>query len=188
MLTERDFQVAAAELGCSVAAIKAVAEVESSGAGTLPSGEPKILFESHIFSRLTGHRYDRSHPTISSRAWNRALYKGGKAEHARLAQAVALDRNAALQAASFGAFQILGVNWSRCGYASLQAFINDAYAGDAGQLRMFVGFVKGAGLADELQRLDWTGLARVYNGANFAINKYDVKLAAAYRRHSKEAA
>ncbi|WP_262919099.1 N-acetylmuramidase family protein [Niabella hibiscisoli] len=49
ILTEKDFQDAARQLNCEVAAIKAVAEVESKGDGFLPTGEPKILFERHIF-------------------------------------------------------------------------------------------------------------------------------------------
>jgi two-component sensor histidine kinase len=50
-LTEEDYKRAARRLGCSVAAIKAVAEVEAPGSGFLPDGRPKILFERHIFRR-----------------------------------------------------------------------------------------------------------------------------------------
>lgn len=188
ILNTEEVERAAAELGCDVAAVLAAAEVESAGSGFLPNGEPKILFEAHIFSRLTGGKYDATHPSISSPRWNRKLYVGGVGEHHRLKQAVALDRDAALQSASWGAFQIMGMNWKRCGYPSLQAFINDAYAGEDGHLRMFVGFVRSAGLADELQRHDWAGFARVYNGPSFAANRYDVKLAQTYSRLSKVAA
>jgi len=185
-IPESEFRRAADELGCDVAAIRAAAEVESAGSGFLPNGEPKILFEAHIFSRLTAGVYDRLQPAISSPKWSRKLYVGGVGEHHRLKQAVALDREAALQSASWGAFQVLGLNWKRCGYPSLQAFINDAYASEAGHLRMFVGFVKSAGLADELRRRDWTGFARVYNGPAYAQNRYDTKLAAAYARLARE--
>ena len=57
-LTAAAFQLAANALGCEVAAIKAVAEVEAAGVGFHASGEPKILFERHWFSRLTKGRYD----------------------------------------------------------------------------------------------------------------------------------
>ena len=181
-LTESDYANAARQLGCSVPAIKAVAEVESAGAGFLPTGEVKILFEAHIFDRLTGGKYRREHPNISSRTWNRALYGGTGKQHARLAEAVALDRDAALQSASYGRFQVMGFNWKVCGYPSLQAFINDVMGSESGQLRAFVGYVKGRGLADELQRADWAGFAYGYNGAAYAQNKYDTKMAAAYRR------
>jgi hypothetical protein len=183
-LTESDWQHAATLLGCDVAAIKAVADVESPGAGFLSSGEPYILFEAHIFSRLTNHFYDDSHPQISSRTWNRQLYRNSKGEHERLQQAVQLNRNAALQSASYGRFQICGFNWQRCGYASLQDFINDMYKDEAAHLKAFCGFIKSMGLADELQRKDWIGFARGYNGPQFSANNYDEKLQAAHQRYA----
>lgn len=182
-LSEADYANAARQLGCSVPAIKAVAEVESAGAGFLPDGQVKILFEAHIFDRLTGGEYRKTHPDISSRTWNRALYGPPSKQHARLAKAVALDREAALQSASYGRFQVMGFNWKVCGYKSLQAFINDVMGSEAGQLRAFVGYVKGRGLADELARLDWAGFAYGYNGSGYKENAYDRKMQAAYKRY-----
>jgi N-acetylmuramidase len=49
LIQESDYQAAAQSLGCEVAAVKAVAAVESAGHGFLPNGKPKILFEAHIF-------------------------------------------------------------------------------------------------------------------------------------------
>ena len=183
-LTEADYRAAADSLGCEVAAVKAVAEVESAGAGFLRSGEPKILFEAHVFDRLTQGRYRKSHPNISSAKWDRSLYVGGQGEHRRLQEAVALDREAALQSASWGRFQVMGFNWKVCGYGSLQSFINDMYRSESGHLRAFVGFVRSLGLAKYLRSKDWAGFARGYNGPGYAANSYDVKIAAAYARHS----
>ena len=64
-LQEKDFQKAAKALNCDVAAIKAVAEVESKQDGFLPTDEPIILFERHIFSKLTKGIFDTSNPNIS---------------------------------------------------------------------------------------------------------------------------
>ena len=55
-LTEKDYRDAAFQLGCEVAAIKAVAYTETAGAGFDSQDQPTILFERHIFSRLTGGR------------------------------------------------------------------------------------------------------------------------------------
>ena len=49
-LSEADFEWAAKELGCEVAVVKAVDDVESKGKGFLPCGIPVILFEAHVFS------------------------------------------------------------------------------------------------------------------------------------------
>ena len=182
-LTYQDYRTAATALGCEVPVIQAVDAVESNGDGFLPTGEPKILFEAHIFDRLTDGRYRRSHPHLSSAKWNRRLYgRAGLYQHERLQEAVTLDRDAALQSASYGRFQIMGFNWKVCGYQSLQAFINAMYRSEADHLQAFVGYVKARGLADELQRKDWSGFASAYNGPAFAQNRYDTKLATANRK------
>ena len=184
-LTDEDYEKAAAELGCEVAAIQAVADVESAGNGFLDDDQPKILFEAHHFSRLTGHQYDTSHSSISSRYWNRSLYKGDKKEHDRLAEAAALNREAALQSASWGKFQVMGFNYASCGYGTLQGFINDMYESESGHLRAFVGFIKmNNNLLVALRARDWAKFALGYNGTGYAVNKYDQKMLSAYFRHS----
>lgn len=177
------YKAIAIALKCEPAAIQAVAEVESQGGGFLANGEVKILFEAHIFDRLTKGKYRRSHPSISSAKWNRSLYVGGAGEHRRLQKAVALDRDAALQSASWGRFQVMGFNYAACGYKSVQEFVNDMQT-DAGQLRAFAGYVRSRGLADELQRLDWEGFAYGYNGSGWRENDYAGKMARAYKRYA----
>lgn len=183
-LTEQDYQQGARELECEVPAIKAVVEVESSGDGFLPTGEPVILFEAHIFDRLTQGRFRKSHPHLSSARWDRKLYgPTGQHQHKRLAEAVSLNRDAALQSASYGKFQVMGFNWRVCGYSSLQEFINAMYRSEEDHLQAFIGYVKGRNLDDELRRKDWAGFAFGYNGSGFSANKYDVKLAKAYKKY-----
>lgn len=178
ILTTADFARAAAALGCSVAAIRAVCSVEAPGGGFLPSGQPTILFERHQFSRRTGGKFDAQAPDISNP--KRGGYLGGEAEHGRLQKASALDRTAALESASWGKFQIMGFNAAAAGFPTLQAFINAMYDSEGAQLDAFVAFVKGQGLADELRDLRWADFARRFNGVDFAANHYDTKLAAAY--------
>ena len=182
-LTESDFERAANSLGCDVAAIKAVCEVEAPQGGFHDDGTPRILFEAHHFARLTNHQYNESHSDISSRYWNRSLYKGGMAEHKRLQKAAALDREAALQSASWGKFQIMGFNWTLTGAKSLQEFINDMYRSEGAHLDAFVGFVKANNLADALRQHRWADFAKGYNGSGYAANAYDVKLAAAHSKY-----
>jgi N-acetylmuramidase len=74
-----------------------------------------ILFEAHVFSKNTRHAYDYVFPEISSRHWNRALYRGGEREYPRLMKAMLLDRAAALKSASWGRFQVMGFNHSLAG-------------------------------------------------------------------------
>lgn len=182
MLSETDYKQAAEALGCEVAAIKAVAEVESGPYGAfLPSGEPVILFERHLFSRLTHHQYDATHPDISNPV--AGGYGPVSAQHQRLQQAAALDHDAAMQSASWGRFQVLGSNWSSLGYGSLQEFINAMYAGESGHLDAFVRYVKVNKLARWLQSCNWAKFAAGYNGPSYRKYHYDTKLAAAYAKY-----
>jgi N-acetylmuramidase len=66
----------------------AVLRMETSGCGFLPDKRPKILFERHKFSALTGGIYDQSHPD-NSQAHSRRLHGlGGANRYNRLALAV----------------------------------------------------------------------------------------------------
>jgi hypothetical protein len=180
-LTEKDWQDAADALDVPVAAIKAVAEVEAPGSGFLSSGEPRILFERHKFHNHTGGKWDKTHPNISHPKWGG--YGKESAQHGRLQEAAALDREAALKSASWGRFQILGENYKQAGFDTLQAFINAMYRDEASHLRAFVQFLKNdSRLLTALQKRNWATFARYYNGPAFAEHQYDVRLASAYRK------
>ena len=181
LLDDDAIEAAARKIGCQVAAVRAVIDVESRG-GFLPDKRPKILFERHYFSRLTKCKYDGSHPAVSHTKWGG--YKGGAREYDRLAQAIKLDRKCALRSASWGAFQIMGDNYKICGFDDVEDFVAAMVSGEAEQLDAFVAFVKKNNLDDELIRTDWPAFARGYNGPAYRVNKYDEKLEAAYRFHS----
>ncbi|WP_332751840.1 N-acetylmuramidase family protein [Hydrogenophaga sp.] len=182
-LTEQDFARAAFKLGCEIAVVKAVAVVESTGGGFDPEGFPKTLFEGHWFHRETNGKHAAMHPTLSYKNWTRAHYgKTWKEEKARLNAAVALDRTAAMKSASWGMFQIMGGNHAKCGFPTVQEFVNAMCAGEGEQLDAFVQFIMSTGLADALRTRDWARFAKGYNGPSYAKNKYDEKLATAYSK------
>lgn len=184
-LTAADWRRAADALGVDVATVQAVAEVEASRSGFLADGRPKILFEAHQFSDRTDGRHDRSHPGISSPRWNRDLYVGGAGEYPRLAQAMALDREAALASASWGRFQIMGFNHEAAGFADIEDFVAAMHESEGRQLDAFVSFIRShPAMHRALQEHDWAGFARAYNGPGYAQNAYDTRLADAYRRLS----
>jgi hypothetical protein len=186
MITEQAFQEAAKRLGCEVAAVKAVDSVESLGDGMLPDGKPKILFEPHVFWRELKDVGIK--PVVSDICypnWGTRPYGKVSAQHGRLERAAAIHREAALMSASWGRFQIMGFNWDKCGVSSLQEFINMNYKGEEAQLELFVNYIIKVGLDDELRGRKWAAFALQYNGKSYAQNKYDVKLAAAYKKFSK---
>jgi peptidoglycan hydrolase-like protein with peptidoglycan-binding domain len=54
-------------------------------------------------------------------------------------------------------------------------------------LLAFAEFLRSTKLDAALRSHDWAALARGYNGPNYAINQYDAKLGAAYRKYSNGA-
>lgn len=180
------YLAAAQDLGCDLAAVLAVAEVETRGEPFLPDGRPQILFERHVFSRLTGRQHDARAPAISAPQAG-GYCAAGPAQYQRLGVAMSLDRDAALKACSWGRFQIMGFNHARCGWSTAEGFVAAMCADELHHLEAFVGFVEAEGLAPTLRARDWRGFARRYNGPGFERNRYDVKLAAAYARHAGEA-
>lgn len=184
MLSEQNFQEAAARLQCEVAAIKAVCEVEAPRGGFNPDDTPVTLFEGHIFYKYTQGKFSQTNPTLCYPKWTREFYgKSWQAEQKRLQDAMALDRTAALMSASWGKFQVMGFNFSLVGFTQIQDFVNAMYESEAKQLDAFCGYVLHNHLADELQRKDWAGFAKGYNGSEYFKNDYDGKLSRAYAKY-----
>ncbi len=180
-LTEQDFKDSAARLGCEVAAIKAVCAVEANGSGFF-AGRPKILPEPHCFSKWTKGKFDKSNPTLSYPKWGSRPYpKTQDLRYDQLLGMIRLDVDGGFACASYGKFQIMGENYKACGYASPMAFAEAMARDEKTQLRAFEAFITNAGLLQALRRKDWVAFARGYNGSAYAKNRYDVKLAQAYR-------
>ncbi|NWB16889.1 DUF3380 domain-containing protein [Pseudomonas sp. D6002] len=199
LLRNNDLVAAAERLDVPLASIYAVNEVESKGKGFLENGKPVILFERHIMYRqLATARNAGDDPVELKRhadqlaAANPALvnpksggYIGGTAEHQRLAMARLIDDTAALESASWGAFQIMGFHWKRLGYASVQAFVSAMTAGESQQLVAFTRFIEtDPALHKALKARKWAEFARLYNGPDYQRNLYDTKLQRAYERHA----
>ena len=183
LLTGQDYINAAKSLDVELAVIKAVAEVESAGDGFLPSGQPKILFEGHIFHKITDGLFDDTHPTISYPTWTKKYYLGGQKEYERFLEAKKLDPQAAIRSASWGKFQILGNNYREAGFVSVEDFFWAMNQDEWHHLKAFVSFIISKGLVEALQQNKWAEFARAYNGPGFRKNDYDWKLEQAYLKH-----
>lgn len=180
-----DYARAAQDLDVEERAIMAVASVESSGAGfwTIDgTRRPVIRLEAHWFGKLTQYAYNDSHPQISCRAWTPSLAaKGPREAWQQFDEAAALDEFAAIQATSWGAFQIMGFHYKPLGYSSPQAMRADMDS-EQGQLDAFVRFIKAnVTLLDALRRRDWELFASHYNGPG-QVAVYSSRMADAYAR------
>lgn len=186
-VTDDDFARAAADLGCDVAAVRAVATVEAAGAGFV-DGLPKILFEPHRFCRNTSGRFSQAHPELSYQVWGTRPYPKLQSERfAQLAAAVALDVDAGLKSASYGAFQIMGENYQACGFDSPWHMVHQLSLTEGDQLAAFVNFVQANHLDSALCGREWGRFARGYNGTAYLVNHYDTKLATAYETFTRYA-
>jgi peptidoglycan hydrolase-like protein with peptidoglycan-binding domain len=180
--TEDEYRKVAARLRLDGATLMAVRRVEATE-GFTADGRMRILFEANVFSRLTDHRYDDTHPHISSRLWSRELYpKTRDGVWAQLQDAFVLDPVAAYSSATYGAYQLLGTHYKAAGFETPAEFALFMSESEANQLEVFVRWL-GSERVDSVDRLrahDWESFARAYNGPGYAASGYHVKLANAY--------
>ncbi|QGF21054.1 endolysin muramidase [Pectobacterium phage MA12] len=189
-LTQDDFNKAAGRLSIPVAAIQAFAEVESNGSGFIDGQRPKVQFEPHVmYKRLITNKGGAfadyalgKWPTLVSTKMG--SYQSLNKEDEDMGRAaVEIDRRSALESSSWGAYQVMGYHWKACGYASIQEFVNAQYS-DAGQLDTLVRFLlANPGILKAIRQKNWARAAELYNGSGYKANKYDTKLAAAYKKY-----
>jgi len=229
MLSEDDWEKYAKDLGCEANVLKAIAQVESGGRDAFwiindttahRVYAPKIMFERHYFSRLTGGRYDQTHPDISwpipyrkaklqgthdekmaSGTVSKTDIRDNQQDYLRLINAYRLDDQAALQSASWGKFQVLGVNYLACGAKSIEEFSMSMCKSESGQIQWLAGFIrnkprawkdqknkaqgKEISLWDAVKFKNWDAIAFNYNGPRYKENDYAKKMKDAYEAYCK---
>ncbi len=191
--------------------LRAVCEVESSGAAFFPDGKAVILFERHKFKQqlanlfvnkagfdLVNHttkleasgpadlleKISNKYPDICNSV--RGGYVGGSAEYNRLNKAACIHIESAYASASYGAFQIMGFNHKLAGYNSATNMMLAFNKGESEQLEGLAKFILAQpAMLKALREGDWATFARLYNGSSYAVNAYDVKLKAAATRWGK---
>ena len=195
-LSEQDLKLAAENLNCELAAIKAVSLVESGKTGFLPSGRPKILFEGHFFYRFAS-KYGKAaiiakeYPSICYPQWTTKYYLGNEREYDRLRAAIDackkhnIPESAALRSASWGKYQIMGDNFQRAGFDTVHSFVEAMFLSEKEHLNAFCAYIKNSFLDDELRALKFAAFAYGYNGAGYKKNQYDKKMIAAYNNFKR---
>lgn len=174
-LSAKGIADAASAMGVVETSLWALLAVETAGCGYLADRRPKILFERHVFHRLTGGRYDAQDPDISAPTPG-GYGAGGAHQYVRLTAALHLDEAAALASASWGLGQILGTNHAKAGYQDVGAMVDAFVADEDAQLAGMCGFIVSTGIAAAVVHKRWADYARLYNGADYAKNRYDERL------------
>jgi hypothetical protein len=155
--------------------------VETSGCGYLPDLRPQILYERHIFHRLTQGKYDDGDISDPKPG---GYGPSGAHQYDRLGLAIAKDRTAALQSCSWGIGQIMGENYARAGFADVEQMVAAMSASEDKQLTAMANLLLSSRLNVALQAHDWASFAHGYNGANYAINRYDIRLNGEFQKCS----
>ena len=180
--------------GFEAAALKAFIETESAGviyATVDGRKEPLIRWEGHYFWKLCDQKVrDRAVALKLASSRSQAI-PNPSSQQARwdrlLKPAMALDKEAAFESCSWGLGQVMGANWKMLGFSSASSMVDTARSGVEGQIELMVRFLEKSGLKGALVRHDWKTVASGYNGPNYAVNRYDVKMAEAYARYKGKA-
>lgn len=183
-VTSEQVAAIATDLGVSVKQVNAVAKVESRGGGYDDFGRPTLLFERHWFHRFTSGKYAAKVPDLS--ASKPGGYGKSSAQWGRLLRACKYDPAAAFRSCSWGKFQVMGDYFDEFGFATPFDFALSMTQSEMGHYQSLASYVKMTKLQDEMRALSTDPrtcrlFARGYNGPNYGINAYDVKLAGAMK-------
>ena len=200
-IREVDWKDASDRLGCEIPLIQAFAHVETMKAAFDKYHRPTILYERQVFSRHTNHRFDATNADISSQKayTNRKFDKAGNPiplndqygahQYERFERAWLLDEDAAIQACSWGKFQVLGENWKALQFQTTQQFLQAACTSEREHLlKLFVPFAMNkhdtthGTLRNALIQKNWINAAYLYNGPGYKKYDYDNKLRMAYEK------
>lgn len=199
-ISKQDVETLAKYFGVEVAAVWAVIDTECSGSGFGPDGRLKIQFEPHVFaSELDKLKIENELKLVGKnqrglKIWDITVHgitiRNGVETHNAEWQAyniaVTVHAEAAARATSWGMGQIMGFNCRLAGFKTAQDMINSFNQSEYNQVVGMFNTIKAFGIIDELQRHDWAGFARVYNGAGYAVQGYDKDLAKYYAKRKAE--
>lgn len=179
-VTDDQINALAARLGCTVKQLRAVAIVESGGAGFDKKGRPKILFERHVFHDLTNG-------CASTCSFSNA--KGGGYDEDswdKLTAALTVSVPSAFAACSWGKFQVLGRHWNTLDYPSPLDMAYSCVSGEGAHYEMLARYIEFNRMLGALRRLSTDpetnrAFARGYNGPAYEKFDYHHKLARAMR-------
>ena len=91
-----------------------------------------------------------------------------------------------MESASWGLFQIMGFHWKTCGCGSAEEFRSRMERSEREQMALAMQFLEKTGIGMYLKTKDWCNFALRYNGSGYKSNRYDERLAAAYRKFKEQ--
>lgn len=166
--TSEDFIATAEEIGCDLAALQAVWQVEASGQPFRRDGSLERRFEPHKLRKPEGNYKTSAALSFAAR-------------EAKFDAAYARNGEDAMRASSWGGPQIMGFNAAAAGYASAGAMVKAMADSEAEQLRAFARLIQAWGLDKALRAHDWRTFAARYNG-NANVAEYSARIESAFQK------
>jgi hypothetical protein len=167
-ITDEQIKQLATEFHYDPQLLKAFIQVEGTGNGFNRDGKLKIQFEPLYFQRYTKIKITNS-VDVQSKEWEafNAAYK--------------LNPGAAMMSTSIGIMQIMGAEFAKCGYYSVNAMWDDFKLGEYQQVRGGCNYIKNKKpLHDAIKKMDYAKIAYYYNGPQYYKHQYDIKLKEAH--------
>lgn len=172
MIFPKQLSKLSVDFGISKSSIQAIIEVESGGNGfDRTTGLIKIQFEPHwfkILSKQVQGFWLSNKVDVQSQEWkayNDAYQK---------------NPNKAMESTSWGSMQVMGFNWKRLGFKSVEAMVDFAVESEINQVWLGLKYLQTDKIIyNAIKKLDWKTVAKLYNGADYWKLGYDKKLAKA---------
>lgn len=184
-MKKEDFIILSKEFNFPASKIETVITIEAMGSGFDKNGNPKVLFEPHLFHKNTGGKYRLTNPDLSTLSWKETKGIGSykKNQWDLYLKAFKLDPIAAIKSTSWGVGQLIGENFAAAGFKSPSDFVEAMKSGELAQARAMMRFIlSNKAMKNALEKSDWKTFAKLYNGPGYAENKYDTKLSSIYEK------
>jgi hypothetical protein len=181
-ITDEDFLDIALVYNIEYAALQAVCEVEARNTGFTSANALICLYEPHIAYKYTSGtvraklvKAGLAYPKQGTKPYPRTSYP-------RIDKCAEIaGEEVACLATSWGLPQMMGFNFKSCGYSSALEMVKAFAESEYNQVKAMVKFIQSnPTMFNALEKHDWAGFAKRYNGPAYKQNKYDQKLAKAY--------
>lgn len=175
-LEMKDFRRAGEEHGIDPWKLHGWLDTESSRGGFDEFGHAIMVPECQEFSKRTAHFYDNTDPDLSFAHWvHPARVKSGHpytldntGRWDVLVRQAVLSFDAALESASWGAFQIMGWQFEKLNFDDAHELVSAIYQGERGHLDLAIRLLVAEDGFEALLSDDWLTAARIWNGGGKA--------------------
>jgi hypothetical protein len=199
-ITDEHYQNLAKDIGVEAKVFKTVAIVESGGRKSFINlnglQKAKILYERHYMYRFlkkikTEDELTKLKKTSPDLVHNVGTYKDPNAKYGseieqfdKLAKAKKINNNTAIKSCSWGKFQVMGKYYDNL-YSSpneLEEAMNMCEVQHFAYFKVYLKDVTGAGMIKAMKEKNWNKIAELYNGPDYAKNKYHTKMKNEYNK------